>query len=62
MALTNESNRYIQEIACRGLIGAIKNDSAIGRGVNTINGKLTNEAVANSLDVEFTPLTELIGF
>lgn len=62
LALTNETSRYIHAISEKGLIGAIKNDSAIGRGVNTFNGKLTNEAVANSLDVEFTPLTELIGF
>ncbi len=62
IALTNESLKYIIDITQKGLIGAIKNDSSIGRGVNTYNGKLTNEAVANSLDVEFTHLTELIGF
>ena len=62
MALTNETRRYLEKIAQKGLIGAIKNDSAIGRGVNTYDGKLTNGAVSNSLDVEFTQLTELIGF
>ena len=62
IALTNETLGYIINIAEKGLKNAIKNDSSIGRGVNTYNGKLTNEAVANSLDVEFTQLTELIGF
>lgn len=62
LALTNESQRYLEALANKGIVEAIKNDSSIARGVNTFRGKLTNKAVARSLDEEFTHLTELIGF
>jgi len=62
LALTNESQKYLEDIVNKGVIEAIKRDSSIARGVNTFKGKLTNEAVAQSLDAEFTQLTELIGF
>ncbi|MBR6163659.1 alanine dehydrogenase [bacterium] len=62
LALTNETQRYLEALVNKGIIEAIKSDSSIARGVNTFRGKLTNEAVAQSLDEEFTHLTELTGF
>ena len=62
IALTNESIKYILEIADRGLIEAIKQDKTLARGINTYNGKLTNKGVAQALGFEYTELPSLIGF
>jgi len=34
---------------------ALPRNEALMKGLNTIDGKLTNEAVATSLDMEYTP-------
>ena len=62
IALTNETVKYLIDIANKGVIEAIKQDSALAKGVNTFNGKLTNEGVADSLDIEYTDLSSIIGF
>ncbi len=62
LALTNENIKYIAKIIDLGLVEAIKNDSALAKGVNTFKGKLTNKGVAEALNFEYTELTSLIGF
>lgn len=62
IALTNETLRYLIEIANNGLIDAIKMDSSLAKGINTFKGKLTNKGVAKSLNMDFTELPSLIGF
>ena len=62
VALTNESIKYLLEIADRGLVDAIKHDRTLARGVNTFNGKLTNKGVAKAHGLEYTELPSLIGF
>ena len=62
MALTNETLKYIKNIADVGIIDAIKHDKSLARGVNTFNGKLTNEGVAKALKFEYTELPSIIGF
>ena len=62
LALTNETIKYVKNIAEYGLIDAIKNDYSLAKGVNTYNGKLTNKGVALALNMEYTELPSLIGF
>ncbi len=62
IALTNETIKYLSDIVNKGVIEAIKNDSSLAKGVNTFNGKLTNQGAANSLNMEYTELSSLIGF
>lgn len=62
MALTNETLKYLDSIADKGIIDAIKQDKSLARGINTFNGKLTNKGVAQALKLEYTELPSLIGF
>lgn len=57
-ALTNVTLPYAVELANKGYIRAIRENKYIARGVNTINGKLTCKPVADSLDLEYTPLED----
>ncbi|MCD7878568.1 MAG: alanine dehydrogenase [Candidatus Gastranaerophilales bacterium] len=62
IALTNETIKYIIQIAAKGIIEAAKEDSSLAKGINTFNGKLTNPGAAESLDIEYTELPSIIGF
>lgn len=62
IALTNETIKYLLNIADMGLVDAVKNDSSLACGINTYNGKLTNKGVAEALNMEYTELPSLIGF
>ncbi len=59
-ALTNVTLPYALEIAGKGLARAARENRAVARGVNTHNGRLTCRAVAESLDLEYTPLEEAL--
>ncbi|MGM0652431.1 MAG: alanine dehydrogenase [Bacillota bacterium] len=58
LALTNVTLPYVQKIANQGLEQAICEDHSLARGVNTYGGNLVHEVVAESLDLEYTPLEE----
>ena len=53
---------YLKALAEKGLIEAIKENSDLSNGVNTFNGEITNAAVAQSLNREFTQIELLVGF
>jgi alanine dehydrogenase len=57
-ALTNVTLPYVEAIADTGLSRAIAEDPALARGVNTLGGKLTYEAVADAHGMTFTPLQD----
>lgn len=57
-ALTSVTNRYGLQIANKGLEKSIEDSNPIKLGVNTYNGKLTNEPVAVALDMKYTPYEE----
>ncbi len=57
-ALTNVTLPYVEAIADRGVSNAIAADPALARGVNTMAGKLTYEAVAEAHGLPFTPLAD----
>lgn len=58
-ALTNCTLPYAVKLAGKGL-DAVREDASLARGVNVYRGKVTCEPVAASLDLVYTPLTELL--
>ena len=62
IALTNETMKYLKNIVKSGVVDAVKKDVSLAKGINTFNGKLTNEGVAQSLEMEYTELSSIIGF
>lgn len=62
IALTNATLSYLLQLANGGIIESIKSNPALFKGVNTFKGKLTNEAVAESLGLKYSELSMLIGF
>ncbi|MEN2752181.1 alanine dehydrogenase [Psychrobacter sp. FBL11] len=61
MALSNVTLTYIQALANKGYQKACLDDAALAKGVNTMQGYMTYEAVAKALDYEYKALDELIG-
>jgi alanine dehydrogenase len=57
-ALTNVTLPYVEAIADKGLSQAIADDPALAKGVNTLGGKLTYQAVAEAHGMDFTPLED----
>ena len=51
-ALTNATLPYILDVAVEGPAGAARRDPALGLGVNTVAGRVTNGPVAEFLGVE----------
>jgi alanine dehydrogenase len=60
-ALTNVTLPYAEEIADHGVVGAIRHDHALARGVNVVAGRITYEAVAEAHDLEYTPLDDALA-
>jgi alanine dehydrogenase len=62
-ALTNITGRYVELLADRGLEGACNKQPALLGGVNTVDGKLTIQAVAEAHGLAHTPMfsTEALG-
>jgi alanine dehydrogenase len=59
-ALTNVTLPYVEAIAEHGLREAVARDTALARGVNVLDGKLTYEAVAEAHGLEFAPLEQVL--
>jgi alanine dehydrogenase len=53
--LTNATNRYIELLADHGLVEACHRQPAIVSGINIMNGKVTNLAVATAHGLRYTP-------
>lgn len=60
MALTNATFPYVQELANRGLPGAVERHAAIGEGVNTFAGHVTYPAVAESQNREWKAFASVV--
>ncbi len=60
-ALTNATLPYVEAIADQGLAEAVAHDAGLARGVNTLYGRVTYEAVAEAHDLEYQPLVGLLG-
>lgn len=55
IALTNVTLPYALELANKGAEEAIRNNSGLLTGLNTYQGQVTNQAVAQSLNLPYTP-------
>ena len=61
VALANATYKYGSMIAKFGLEEAVKKDAGLAKGVNIYNHKCTNKNVADSLNLEYTNLFEVIA-
>jgi len=59
-ALTNVTLPYALTIAHKGVVQAVRDDASLRAGVNTYEGRLTSEAVADSQKREHTPVDRLL--
>ncbi|HEY7218347.1 MAG TPA: alanine dehydrogenase, partial [Candidatus Binatia bacterium] len=59
-ALTNSTLSYGLQLANRGFPQALARDKALAKGLNTHNGKITHEGVANAFNLAWTPAEEVI--
>ncbi len=60
-ALTNVTLPYIEQIADYGVVGAIREDAELARGVNVVGGRITYEAVAEAHGLDYTPLDDALA-
>jgi alanine dehydrogenase len=57
LALTNATLPYVIELANRGAQQAIFDNSNLLNGLNIFQGKVTHQAVAESLDYQYDPVS-----
>ncbi|MGH7280543.1 MAG: alanine dehydrogenase, partial [Polyangiaceae bacterium] len=60
-ALTNTTMSYAIKIAEHGLVAAAKKDKALEKGINTYQGHVTCEPVAQAHKMEFVSTSKLLG-
>jgi len=59
-ALTNSTLGYGLELANRGFPQALVRNRALAKGLNTFDGKVTYDGVANAFNLPWTPVDEVI--
>lgn len=59
-ALTNVTLPYVLEITNKGYKAAVKDNKALAQGVNVFAGWVTYAAVAEALNLPYTPLEEIL--
>lgn len=59
-ALTNVTLPYVQVMAGLGLAEAVRRDKSLARGVNTIEGRVTNRPVAEAHGLDYEPLEYIL--
>jgi alanine dehydrogenase len=52
---------YVLEIASAGIETAVRGDPSLARGVNTWDGRVTNEGVAEAHALAYAPLPSTTG-
>jgi alanine dehydrogenase len=60
IALTNATLAYVETLANKGWKKAIREDGALVKGVNILEGSVTYEAVAQAHRLEFVPIQKLV--
>jgi len=58
--LSNATLPYVMKLANNGFEAAVKADKALALGVNTYKGRITYQAVAQTFDMDYTPLDGLL--
>ena len=61
ISLSNATYPYVLKLANLGLRKAVRADSAMAKGVNTVGGHVTHLAVAEALGQEFVPVEEALA-
>ncbi|GAA5346521.1 alanine dehydrogenase [Planifilum fimeticola] len=61
LALTHVTVPYAVQIANKGVEKAVKDNRALGLGVNVMKGHVTHQAVAESLSLPYVPLNDVLG-
>ncbi|MBC8590120.1 alanine dehydrogenase [Wansuia hejianensis] len=61
LALTNVTLPYAMRIANKGWKQALKDDPALAKGANVIDGKITYKAVADAFDMEYVELDKILN-
>lgn len=61
LALTNATLPYALKIAGKGWRAACQEDAGLAKGLNTIDGNLTNKAVAEALNCEFVDFAKFLA-
>lgn len=62
IALTNATLPYALKLANEGFVKAVKSCEELAKGVNTCQGQLVSKPVADSLEINHTELSQIIGF
>ncbi len=57
-ALTNATLPYVLKLANKGFLEAVRADEPLRKGINVCQGKLHYKAVADDLDLEYTPFED----
>jgi alanine dehydrogenase len=60
-ALNNTTIQYGVKLADLGVVEAVRRDKALALGMNTYGGTCTYKAVAEALDLEYTPLDKALA-
>ena len=60
--LTNATLPYVLQLADHGLEEAVRMNGAIRSGINVAAGVVVHPAVAESLDLEYGTVSEVLGF
>ncbi|MFD0711085.1 alanine dehydrogenase [Paenibacillus sp. GCM10027626] len=60
LALTNATIDYALELAGNGLLKALQRSKPLWKGVNTMDGHVTHERVAEALGLPYMPLEQLV--
>ena len=61
LALTNATLPYALKIAAKGWKAACQEDSGLAKGLNTIDGNLTNKNVAEALGIEYVDFAKFLA-
>lgn len=61
LALTNATLDYALQIANKGWKQAVLDNEGLAKGVNVLKGKVTYKAVADSLNLPYVPLADVIN-
>ncbi len=59
-ALANAAMPYLEELVCRGLDDALRNDSGLAAGVYMYKGNVVKDGLGSTLDLPTTPLAHLL--
>lgn len=61
LALTNVTLPYISQVANKGWKQALRDNPALARGANVVEGKVVYKAVADTFDMDYVDIEDILG-